>query len=178
MRAPSRTGRQAPTRAVIGLGSNMPHGRHGRPEAVLRAAAEALGAGGFRVAAMAPIRQSRPLGPSARCYANSALIGFWLDSPEALLTLCKQVERDFGRLPGRRWGARVIDCDIWLIGQLVLETRTLQIPHQALAHRRFVLQPLVALWPEWHHPQTGLTPRHMLARLQKPVAVDFAPPPA
>ena len=34
--------------------------------------------------------------------------------PEALHALLKRIERDLGRIPGERWGARAIDLDLLL----------------------------------------------------------------
>ncbi|MFN7175057.1 MAG: NAD(P)/FAD-dependent oxidoreductase, partial [Thermaurantiacus tibetensis] len=50
---------------VIGLGGNRWHGRHGRPEAVLRAAAEALADAGLEAVRLSRIRTTAPLGPRA-----------------------------------------------------------------------------------------------------------------
>jgi len=151
----------------------MPHGRHGRPPAVLAAAVAALKADGVQVERVARIRQTAPLGPSARCYANGAILGHWSGSAAALLALAKRVEQDFGRKRGRRWGARVLDIDIWLMDGLMLSTPELQVPHPGLHQRDFALLPLVELWGGWRHPVLGLTARQLLARLKKPRPVDF-----
>ena len=161
---------------MLGLGSNMPHGNHGPPEKILAAAIDALAAGGFAHEKSARVRQTAPLGPSSRRYANGAVLGRWSGTPAALLALCKQVEQDFGRRPGRRWGARVLDVDIWLIEQRVIWQPELKIPHPALADRDFVLRPLVELCGGWRHPVLGLTARQLLARLAKRRPVDFAGP--
>jgi 2-amino-4-hydroxy-6-hydroxymethyldihydropteridine diphosphokinase len=159
---------------VLGLGSNVPHGRHGAPADVLRAAVRALADGGFAVEQMARVRQTAPVGPSSRRYANSAVLGHWDADPQALLGLCQQVERDFGRRPGRRWGARVLDVDIWLIGARRIGEPDLIVPHPGLAARDFALRPLVELAANWRHPGLGLTARHLLGRLEKRHPVDFA----
>lgn len=177
----SKPGEPTPCRTdlgptVLGLGSNKPHGRHGPPARILAAAIEALVAGGFKLEKTARVRQTAPLGPSARCYANGAILGQWRGTPMALLALCKQVERDFGRRPGRRWGARVLDVDIWLMGEGVIWHPDLQIPHPALPDRAFALLPLVELWASWRHPALGRTARQLLARHSRRSPVDFAGP--
>jgi 2-amino-4-hydroxy-6-hydroxymethyldihydropteridine diphosphokinase len=164
----------APQRVVLGLGSNVPHGVHGRPEHILAAATEALRKGGFQVEQVARVRQTAPIGPSLRCYANGAVLGQWNGDARQLLALAKQVERQFGRRRGRRWAARVLDIDLWVMGSCAIELPGLTLPHRALAQRDFALVPLVELWADWRHPRLGLTPRQLLARLKKPRPVDFA----
>lgn len=153
---------------MVALGSNRCHGRFGRPEAILRAATQALAAGGFELIAQAPIRGTPPLGPSDRRFANGAVLGRWHGTPMELLALCKQTERQFGRRRTRRWAARVLDLDVILVEQLELCMPGLRLPHYAMEKRRFVLEPLVALWPDWRHPRSHRTARQMLALLGKP----------
>ena len=161
-----------PTPVLIGLGRNRCHGRHGHPKHILPAAVKALKKGGLKIRRVAPIRETAPLGPSIRRYANSALLGKWQGSPQQLLALLKRTEADFGRRRGRRWGARVLDCALLAFGSTVVRKPGLTVPHPALHQRLFVLEPLLALWPDWRHPQRNLTVRHMAARLARPHPVD------
>ncbi|WP_448580680.1 2-amino-4-hydroxy-6-hydroxymethyldihydropteridine diphosphokinase [Thermaurantiacus sp.] len=161
-------------RVMIGLGSNRCHGRHGPPERVLLAAAQSLADGGVRILALSPVVRSAPLGPSRRQFANAAILGLWPASPHALLDLLKAAERAFGRRPGQRWGARVLDCDLLAFERQVIRTGRLTVPHPGLPHRSFVLGPLIRLWPTWRHPVSGLTVRQMAARLAKPRPVRLS----
>jgi 2-amino-4-hydroxy-6-hydroxymethyldihydropteridine diphosphokinase len=118
--------------------------------------------------AASKIHTTAPLGPGKRHYANAvALIETDLDPP-ALLAQLKRIERNHGRRAGRRWGDRPLDLDIigWSGG--IWASRTLSIPHPAFRERRFVLAPLVEVAPGWRDLVTGLTSRHLLARLDKP----------
>lgn len=152
---------------AIAIGSNRP-GRHGRPEAEVRAAIMALGG----VVAESRIFATPPLGPSSRRYANAVAILESAESPLDLLARLKNIERAFGRRSGRRWGARVIDLDIILWSGGVLVGTVLTVPHPAFRSRRFVLDPLEALVPRWRDPVTGLTVRQLAARIR---AVDRRP---
>jgi 2-amino-4-hydroxy-6-hydroxymethyldihydropteridine diphosphokinase len=164
---------------LIGLGSNLPHPRHGRPRAVLAAAIVALAGAGFSVVRASRIVETRPLGPSRRRYANAAVRAHHAGTPHEMLRALKAIEREFGRPPrARRWSARVLDCDLLAVGDTVLRSATLTLPHPALHQRRFVLDPMLAVAPAWRHPRNGLTVRHLHHRLTRARPVAPAPPDA
>ena len=65
-----------------------------------------------------------------------------------------------GRLERTRYGPREIDVDLVLYGALAYRfmdrgTVSLEVPHPRLSERRFVLQPLVDVWPEACVPGMG-----------------------
>src|SRR5207253_2366745 len=62
--------------------------------------------------------------------------------PRALLRLVKSIEDEIGRRPGPVWGPRPIDIDLLLVGDEVIETPDLTLPHPRLGERGFVLLPL------------------------------------
>ncbi|MFD1786718.1 2-amino-4-hydroxy-6-hydroxymethyldihydropteridine diphosphokinase [Sphingomonas floccifaciens] len=146
------------TSYAIAVGSNRA-GRHGRPEAEVRAALALLGG------RAAPVMQSAPVGPSLRRYANTVVLVESALSPGEMLAWLKGIERAFGRRQGRRWGARVIDLDIVLWSGGVWADRRLTVPHLRFRERDFVLRPLATLAPGWRDPVSGLTVRQLLARL-------------
>lgn len=150
------------TTYVVAAGSNR-RGRHGAPAAEVAAALAALKG---RVQA-SPIVASAPLGPSTRRFANAVALVTTRAGPEKLLRRLKRIEARFGRRAGRRWGARVIDLDIVMWSEGCWASPTLTIPHPAFRTRRFVLDPLVALAPDWRDPVTGRTARQLRARLTR-----------
>ncbi|WP_310497219.1 2-amino-4-hydroxy-6-hydroxymethyldihydropteridine diphosphokinase [Sandarakinorhabdus sp.] len=158
------------TTVLIALGSNRRHGRHGAPEQVVVAALAALAAAGLPVLRRSRIRPTPPLGPGGRRFANAAAMVVTEKAPLAVLAILKQIERDFGRRRARRWGDRVLDLDILGAGELVVRMPGLQIPHPALAFRRFVLDPLAEISPDWRHPVSHLTARQLQARCNRPKA--------
>jgi len=158
-----------PTSFAIAIGSNR-RGRHGAPTAEVRASVAALAELG-RVIRAAPIFDTAPLGPSSRRFANSAVLLECALDPPAVLAALKRIEHDFGRRRGRRWGARVIDLDIVLWSGGAWRGRDLTIPHVAFRTRRFVLDPLVQIMPDWRDPRSGRTVRQIAARAR---AVDRA----
>ncbi len=145
----------------LGLGANL-----GDREANLRAARERLQELGVELERCSSLYESEPWGVrdqprflNAVCRAHTAL------SPQELLRLAKQVERDLGRRPGVRYGPRPVDVDILLYDDLVLDTPDLTIPHPRLAERAFVLVPLAELAPELVVPGLGRRVRELLERL-------------
>lgn len=150
---------------AVALGSNRPHGRHGRPAGVIGAAIARLDQD-FGLFDASPILLNPAHGGAGRDFANAvALVESPLD-PDALLTALKAIERDFGRRPGRRWGARVLDLDIlaWSGGRV--RSKRLTIPHPRLADRAFAIGPLATIAPDWRliGPHTA---RHLATRLAR-----------
>ncbi|MEO6248928.1 MAG: 2-amino-4-hydroxy-6-hydroxymethyldihydropteridine diphosphokinase [Sphingomicrobium sp.] len=150
---------------AIAIGSNRPHGRHGRPPGVVAAAIARLDKA-FGLFDASPILLNPASGGAGRDFANAVALVETTLAPLGMLTAIKAIERDFGRRSGRRWGARVLDLDliVWSGGQH--RSRTLSIPHPRLAERSFVLAPLTAIAPGWRliGPLTARHLRHRLAR--------------
>ena len=150
---------------AIALGSNRPHGRHGRPAGVIAAAIARLDQM-FGLFDVSPLLLNPAQGGAGRDFANAvALIESDLE-PQAMLTALKAIERDFGRRSGRRWGARVLDLDIlaWSGGRI--RSRRLTIPHPRLAARVFAIGPLATIAPHWRLIGS-LTARQLATRLAR-----------
>ncbi len=81
-------------------------------------------------------------------FLNMALRATTRQPPRVLLHCLKEIEREMGRVPSRRYGPRLIDLDILLYGDVVVDEPDLQIPHPRLGERPFVLQPLAELAPD------------------------------
>lgn len=149
---------------AIAIGSNRPHGRHGRPAGVVEAAIAGLDRD-FGLFDTSPIVLNPAHGGAGRDFANAmALVESDL-KPLEMLRRLKQMERDFGRRRGKRWGPRVLDLDIALWSGGELRSRRLTIPHAELAERGFVLGPLAAIAPTWR--VGSLTVRHLAERLRR-----------
>lgn len=150
---------------AIAIGSNRPHGRHGRPTGVVQAAMAELDRE-FALFDVSPLLLNPASGGAGRDFANAVALVESQLAPPAMLAALKEMERAFGRRPGRRWGPRVLDLDIltWDGGRW--SDRRLTIPHPALERRAFMLLPLAAIAPRWRL-RGALTARHLAARLGK-----------
>ena len=153
---------------LLALGSNRRHHLYGRPREVVSAAMEELSALGT-VAARSPILSTDPLGPAQRRFANAACVIESEYDPPAMLAALKRLEREFGRRGARRWGDRVLDCDVVLWSGGVWHDPLLTIPHPEFRDRAFVLTPASAIAPAWRDPISGLTLRQLNARLTRKV---------
>jgi 2-amino-4-hydroxy-6-hydroxymethyldihydropteridine diphosphokinase len=129
---------------VIGLGGNV-----GDVRATFVRAREALAQlGPLR---SAPLYRTAPIGPAQAAFSNSAVSIRVADAqPAELIATVLELERLLGRDRTRepRWGPRTIDLDVLLWGTRAIRTPELEIPHPRLGERRFVIEPLVALFGE------------------------------
>ena len=138
---------------VLGLGSNLGDSRRIISEAIeaLRKILTELRA--------ASLYETEPLYVTDQGrFINTAVSGYFNESPEKLLNSVHKIETFFGRNrpKERRWGERTLDIDILLFGNLLIKGQDLEIPHPRLKERRFALEPLLELLPEAVEPGTGI----------------------
>nr|WP_225937756.1 2-amino-4-hydroxy-6-hydroxymethyldihydropteridine diphosphokinase [Myxococcus sp. RHSTA-1-4] len=123
-----------------------------------------------RIDAVAVLRcsslfDSAPVGPPQPRYLNAVVALECGLSPQRLLGILQQIEKDQGRRREVRWGPRPIDLDIlFWEGQVVADPH-LQVPHLELHKRRFALEPLAELAPHLVHPVLGVTVKELLGKL-------------
>ncbi len=134
--------------AVIALGSNL-----GESLATLERAIQILAkTTDITLISHSSWYRTKPVGPPQPDYLNGcALLKVELN-PEKLLETLLSVEQKFGRVRKEHWGARTLDLDLILYGDLILDTPNLQIPHPLMAERAFVLVPLAEIAPNWIEP--------------------------
>ena len=148
---------------AIGIGSNRCHGRFGRPAEVVAAAIARLDAEHMLFDASS-IMINPASGTRGRDFANAVAVIESALEPPALLATLKEIEREFGRRPGKRWGDRILDLDIlaWSGGRY--RERGLNIPHSRLAERPFAIGLLAQIMPNWRLVG-ALSARHLAQRL-------------
>jgi 2-amino-4-hydroxy-6-hydroxymethyldihydropteridine diphosphokinase len=72
--------------------------------------------------------------------------------PEPLLQSLLNIETALGRVRTVKWGPRIIDLDLLFYEQVILNKPGLILPHPLLEKRRFVLEPLAEIAPDFIHP--------------------------
>jgi 2-amino-4-hydroxy-6-hydroxymethyldihydropteridine diphosphokinase len=88
--------------------------------------------------------------------------------PSEILQHLLTIETALGRLRSagaKPWQPRPIDLDLIAVGDTVLHTAALALPHPRMHERRFVLGPLVSLLPGWRHPILDRTASELLDSL-------------
>lgn len=148
----------------LGLGANL-----GDRWAGLEAAVRALADAGTGIEAVSGVYETTPRDLDDQpSFLNAAARVRSACTPPELLAVVKGIERDLGRDPaGRRFGPRVIDCDLLLWDGGRWAAADLEVPHPRLAERRFALVPLLELDPDLALPDG--TP---LARLEAALDAD------
>lgn len=161
------------TRVLIALGSNLGDRRAALDHAVAALASTP----GVEVRAVSAYRETPPVGgPGGQgAFLNAAAVLDTERSPGDLHRRLLDIERQAGRVREIRWGARTLDLDLVLYGDLIRDVADLTIPHPRFAVRRFVLVPMAEVAPETRDPISGLTIMELLLRLDRRpglVAID------
>ena len=108
----------------------------------------------MRLLEWSSVYETEPVGavPDQRDFLNAAVCVETDLEPLDLLAACKAIEHDMGRAAGPRHGPRAIDVDLLLVGDRVLSSDQLTLPHPEVCSRRFVLVPLLELQPSLRLP--------------------------
>jgi 2-amino-4-hydroxy-6-hydroxymethyldihydropteridine diphosphokinase len=149
------------TRVAIALGSNL-----GDRDRYLRSAIAALqpSISNMRVSTF---HDTAPVGVGPQpTFLNATVVGETSLGARALLDTLLAVERDLGRERPFPGAPRTVDLDLILYGDAVIdEAPSLIVPHPRFRERRFVLEPLAEIAPDWRDPVTGKTVEELLRNL-------------
>ena len=159
-----------PITAYLSAGSNL-----GDKKANLEFALEALERAGT-VLRVSSCFETEPVGYSDQpWFLNLALELETGLTPSRLLHFCLGIEDARGRARSFPNAPRTLDLDILFYGNRVIRGERLVIPHPRLAERKFVLEPLAQIAPDFIHPVSGHSVRSLLetcadVSIVKPVA--------
>ena len=146
--------------AYIGLGGNV-----GDARSYIEKATEELKKLG-KLHATSSLYRTEPVGlPNQGWFLNAAVVLETTFLPEDLLQKFKKIEKELGRTPTSQSGPREIDLDLLLYDEMVMQTKTLTVPHPRMHERAFVLLPLSEIAPEVTHPLLKKTIVEILATI-------------
>ena len=130
-------------RAVIALGSNL-----GDRESYIQSALKEM-ATFLTIERVSTLIETVPVGgPSQGDYLNAVVLGECELEAEELLKKLMEIEKNLGRVREEINGPRTIDLDIISMGDLVIQSENLSLPHPRAHLRRFVLEPWLEVDPE------------------------------
>ena len=142
--------------AYVGIGTNAGD----RGENLSRALCELRSVG--TLLARSSTYRTAPWGPIDQAEFFNAVVSLETElSPHDLLDALHFIERRLGRTAGERWGPRIIDLDLLLYDDLTIADERLQVPHEHLAERAFVLVPLAELDDRFAAMRDALPPSEL-----------------
>ena len=138
-------------RAVIALGSNL-----GNRELNIDSAIAEL-AKIIEITHLSTNHETDPVGgPEQPKYLNAILIAETHLDPHELLISMLEIENKLGRKREIHWGPRTIDLDLIVVGDEVIVSDVLVLPHPRAHERKFVLEPWLEIDPTAQIPGLGL----------------------
>ena len=174
------------TRAVIGVGGNLPSAFGDVLPTVLESVRRIGEIDGITLVAQSPVYRSKawPEGSDQPDYANMAILVDVSMNASELLRAMQEIENSMGRMREERWGARVIDLDLLAYEELILPNKGLwlsvagsedpmayleevTVPHPRLHKRLFAIKPFADVCPDWYHPVLGHSASQIEALVSK-----------
>ncbi len=136
---------------VLQLGSNL-----NDRVSQLSAARESINTGVGLISNQSSLYESEPWGnPDLNWFLNQILVVSTDLGCKEVLAACQEIERELGRAKKTTsvYENRSIDIDIIFYNDDIIKDENLSVPHDKIPQRRFVLEPLVELLPQYVHPE-------------------------
>jgi 2-amino-4-hydroxy-6-hydroxymethyldihydropteridine diphosphokinase len=147
-------------------------GNQGDREAMLAEARTLISAAAGTIRKASSLYETAPWGKSDQgWFLNQALQVETEADPVTLLKTLLQIEEKMGRKRAEKYGSRRIDIDILFFNDAILRQPELVIPHPEIANRRFVLEPLNEIAPDYLHPVLHRSVRELLVSCTDPLEV-------
>jgi len=148
-------------RVAVALGSNLGdrHAHLDHAVARLRSLLQQLAVSRYHDTVPVGVTGPQPI------YLNAVAVGDTALAPRDLLDALLAIEAERGRERPHANAARTLDLDLILYGGRVIDEPGLVVPHPRFRERRFVLEPLVEVAPNFRDPVTGKSARQLLGDL-------------
>ncbi len=128
----------------LGIGSNL-----GKRETNIEKAIQLFKKNHIDILKTSTFIETDPVGgPPQGKFLNGVIKIKTLLSPQELLKILKDIEKQLGRTKTVIDGPRTIDLDILVYDQIKIKTPELTIPHPRMLEREFVLKPLQEIAPQ------------------------------
>lgn len=148
------------SKVIFGLGSNL-----NNPVMQLQIAINRLN-NFFKIQKISSIYVSQSLlKDNQEDYYNIVATAEINNTPTEVLFITQSIEKEMGRLKLKKWGERIIDIDIIDYNGEIIKTKDLEIPHNQMIYRSFVLEPLKEIMPEYIHPILKLPVKKIIDNL-------------
>lgn len=168
---------------LIAIGANLPLQNRGLLENLRHGVSALHSCDKLRIRRVSGVYSTAPVGGAGRQprYLNAVIDVEGSIAPGQLLRLLKRIERAAGRRMRGLNAPRPLDLDVLEHGGRCLgwarvpvarraprrRAGAIVLPHPELHHRRFVLEPLIELRPQWMHPVLNRTALQLSRRLPR-----------
>ena len=106
-----------------------------------------------KVALKSSIYETKSWGFNSNNFYNICILLESTLTPELILNKILTIEKDMGRLKTTdQYSDRCIDIDILFFDNMIVNSKSLEIPHPRIQLRKFVLTPMLELTPDLIHP--------------------------
>lgn len=149
------------TRVAVALGSNL-----GDRDGYLHQAIAEIQSSVHQLR-VSTFHDTAPVGVGPQpTFLNAAAVGETSLSARTMLETLLAIEQELGRRRPFPGAPRTLDLDLILYGDAIIdEAPSLIVPHPRFRERRFVLEPLSEIAPDWRDPVTGKTVEELLRAL-------------
>ncbi|GAA0062040.1 2-amino-4-hydroxy-6-hydroxymethyldihydropteridine diphosphokinase [Clostridium sp. CTA-1] len=146
----------------VAFGSNI-----GEKENYIKRALEKIEEREIKIIKVSPIYETEPYGVLDQDSFLNGVVKIETNlTPENLIEVLLDIERQLDRVRERRWGPRTIDLDIIFYDDLIINKNNLIIPHKDMENREFVLKPLCDIDENFIHPVLKKSVRELYDRLK------------
>ena len=120
---------------------------------------------------LSPLMETEPVDvpDEQEWYYNCIVSGTFNGTARLLLEECREIEKRLGRNNKNTLQERTADIDILLVDNCIIEEKDFTIPHPQILKRRFCIEGIHSIQPDWKHPTEKKTFRELYASMDEPV---------
>ena len=138
---------------IIGIGGNINSNDGSHPVSVAKKAINLLKNYSIEITQQSSWYETEPIPKSKQPnFFNCVVFAKTMLNELDVLNTLHLIEHEFGRIRKKVNESRVIDLDLIDYSNKILTNDEITIPHPRAHKRRFVMEPLAELNPNWVHP--------------------------